>query len=135
MTALRAFRLLFVALLLFVTYMTLTPNPDDTEGEMSIARWIAERLFGDEALGDKVAHFLAYAALAVSAALARLTISGRRMPVVVALALWGVALEIIQGLGGVRVADSTDALANALGAFGGASAATLGRLARAARPA
>ena len=135
MTALRAWRGLFAALFLFVTYMTLTPNPDDTEGGLSITRWIAEFLFGSGALGDKVAHFCAYVALATSAGLAKLVLFGRRAFVVVALASWGVVLEGLQGLGGVRVADATDALANAGGALGGGLLAAAAQKARFWRPA
>lgn len=123
-------RAAFVALFLFVTYMTLTPDPKDTEGEMSIARWIATMLFGTAALGDKVAHFLAYATLSSCGALGRLTLFRRRSAFVVALCGWGVVLEVLQGLGGVRIADAADAAANALGAAAGAVAFAAAETAR-----
>lgn len=129
-------RAVFVALLLFVTYMTLTPNPEETEGELSIARWISELLFGSGAFGDKVAHLLAYAALALSAMAADISVYGRKRFTLLALAAYGVLLEGLQGLGGVRSAEALDALANASGALAGAgahrAAAFLARLRRAA---
>lgn len=122
MTRLAAWRGVFAALLLFVTFMTLTPNPDDTEGEMSIARFIAELLFGSAAFGDKVAHVAAYAALGAAAMFASIRIFGRRLFTLAALIAYGVLLEGLQGLGGVRSADALDALANASGAFAGVAA-------------
>ncbi|MEL7239309.1 MAG: VanZ family protein [Planctomycetota bacterium] len=116
-----AFAFLFIA----VTYLTLTPNPEDTEGGMAITRWIASLLFGGEAMGDKVAHFLAYAALAGSAVLARARFFGRLFFTVAALAAYGAALEGLQGFTGVRTPDPTDALANMLGALSGYPAALL----------
>jgi hypothetical protein len=115
-------RALFVALLVFVTYMTLTPNPDDTEGELSFARWISELLFGTAAFGDKVAHVLAYASLGAAAMFAQIHLAGRAAVTLIALAAYGVLLEALQGLGGVRTADAIDALANASGAVMGAGA-------------
>lgn len=135
MTALRARRLLFAALFIIVTYLTLTPNPDDTEGGLSITRWIAELLFGSGVFGDKVAHFGAYGVLAISAGLAQLSLFGRRSFVIIALAIWGVVLEGLQGLGGVRVADAGDALANAGGALAGAVFVAAAQRIRFSRPA
>lgn len=122
MKRLAVWRALFVALLLFVTYMTLTPNPDDTDGELSIARWISELLFGTSAFGDKVAHVLAYASLGAAAMLGEIRLARRGIVTLAALAAYGVLLEGLQGLGGVRTADAFDALANASGALCGAAA-------------
>ena len=116
-------RALFVFLLVVVTWLTLTPNPDDTESGMAITRWIAERLFGEGAYADKVAHFVAYGALGASAALARLRIAGRAAPAIILLAAYGAVLEGVQGLGGVRDPELADAMANAAGALAGYPAA------------
>lgn len=122
MSRIALWRALFIALLVFVTYMTLTPNPDDTKGELSIARWISELLFGTSAFGDKVAHVLAYASLGAAAMFAQIRLAGRAAGTLVALAAYGVLLEALQGFGGVRTADALDALANASGAIAGAGA-------------
>lgn len=116
MTFLRGARVFFAVLFVFVTYMTLTPNPDDTKTEIDIARWIAMMLFGDGSFADKVAHFVAYGSLGGAAALAQIRIAGRASLAIVALALYGALLEGMQGLGGVRTPDLFDGFANAAGA-------------------
>lgn len=115
----------FAVLFLLVTYLTVTPNPDETELGMELTRWLAALIFGDSALADKIAHFLAYAALGASAALARIRIGGRAFTVVAGLALYGAALEGVQGLGGARDPELADALANSLGAAAGFPAAAV----------
>ena len=107
----------FALLLVFITWQTLTPDPKDTEAGFALARAIARLLFHNENASDKVAHVLAYLSLGASAALAQFSIAGRKWPVVIALACYGVALEFIQGAGGVRTADPADALANFAGAL------------------
>lgn len=115
MTITRWWRVAFVALALFVTWQTLTPDPDDTESGMAIARMIAALIFHSEEMGDKVAHFMAYAALGGSAALGQFRMLGQRAPVIAGIAVYGMALEGLQGLGGVRQPEIADAMANALG--------------------
>ncbi len=110
-------RVVFGVVFACVTWLTLTPNPQDTKSSLAIARFIAEVLFHNQQLGDKVAHFLAYATLGATAAFAHFRIVDRRVPVIVALAAYGGLLEFLQGFGGVRVADFADALANASGAL------------------
>lgn len=119
---LAGWRALFAVLFVVVTYLTLTPDPGDTSGQMSIARWISGFLFGTVALGDKVAHVLAYAALGAAAMSARIFLFGRMTVTLLSLAAYGVLLEALQGLGGVRSADALDALANASGAVAGIGA-------------
>jgi VanZ family protein len=121
----RWWRIAFVALALFVTWQTLTPDPEDTEGGMALARWIAEMLFRSADMGDKVAHFMAYAALGGSASFGQFRMLGQRGPIIAAIAVYGMALEGLQGLGGVREPEIADAMANALGvimSFAGAAA-------------
>lgn len=125
MTVRAAARALFAILLVLVSYLTVTPNPEDVETGMGIARWLAAALFGDAGLGDKLAHFLAYAALGASAALARLRVAGRAAVAVFALALYGAALECVQAFVAPRDADIADAAANALGAAAGYAGAGL----------
>mgnify|MGYP000049967202 CR=1 FL=1 len=115
MTIVRGWRIAFVALALFITWQTLTPDADDTESGMAIARMIAELLFRSAEMGDKVAHFMAYAALGASAAFGQVRLIGRRAPIVAGIAAYGMALEGLQGLGGVRAPELADAAANALG--------------------
>ncbi len=118
-------RVVFGVLIVAVTWLTLTPNPDDTRSGLALTRWLAEVLFRNESLGDKVAHFLVYALLGAAAVWADLTVFSRKWGVAVALALYGVALEGLQGLGGVRAPEFADALANASGAAAGLSGASL----------
>lgn len=115
MSAERWWRAAFVALALFVTWQTLTPDPDETEGSLAIARLIAEVIFHSPEMADKVAHFMAYATLGTTAAMGRLRVVGLRSPVIAAIAVYGMALEGMQGLGGVRAPEFADAAANALG--------------------
>lgn len=118
-------RTIFAALLLLVTFLTLTPNPENTEAGFAFTRWIAALLFGDAGFADKVAHFLAYAALGAAAAWAQLALFTKRRVTALALALYGILLEIIQGLGGVRSPEVADAVANALGAISGLGGAII----------
>lgn len=118
-------RSLFAALFLIVTFLTLTPNPEDTQSGFALARWIARLLFGDTALTDKVAHFLAYGALGATAFWARLDLLQKLWATPLALAVYGAALEGVQGIGGVRSPELADAAANALGAVAGFAGALL----------
>ncbi len=115
----------FVLCLLLVTWLTLTPNPDDTESGMAITRWFARMLFGDEALSDKLAHFGAYGLLGVLALPARVNLLNQKWAAPALLAVYGVLLEGVQGLGGVRTPELADAVANAGGAGAGFVAAWL----------
>jgi VanZ family protein len=115
MRAVRLWRIAFSALAILVTWQTLTPDPDETEGGMAIARIIAVLLFHAPEMGDKVAHFLAYAALGATAALGQIRMLALRAPIIAAIAVYGMALEGLQGLGGVREPELADATANALG--------------------
>ncbi len=110
---------LFIALFAAVTYLTLTPDPDDAEKGFAAARFVAAFLFGDPQLADKVAHFIAYAALGAAAFWAQITVYARKRWAPVLLAAYGVVLEGVQGLGGVRTPELADAIANGLGAFAG----------------
>ncbi|WP_425409926.1 VanZ family protein [Hyphococcus sp.] len=116
-------RVLFVALFLCVTFLTLTPNPVETESGFAFTRWLSSAILGDAENADKIGHFIAYAALAVSAFWARLFLYSRRWATMIGLALYGIALEILQGMGGVRSPELADAIANALGALCGFLAA------------
>lgn len=119
MTVENAARGAFYLLLLFVTWQTLAPDPTESESGIAFARWIASVLFGDVAKADKVAHYCAYAALGFLAALGGVGILGRATFGLAALVLYGAALEFLQGLGGVRVAEWVDAGMNAAGAISG----------------
>lgn len=112
-------RIIFALLFVIVTYLTLTPNPDDTKSGMAITRWLAVLLLGQEDLGDKVAHFAAYGALGTFAVLSRIRFFGATLFTILALAIYGACLEGLQGLAAVRTPELADAVANALGAIGG----------------
>lgn len=121
----------FAALFLTVTYLTLTPNPEDTETGFAVARWVAVFVLGDAGLADKVAHFMAYGALGAAAFWAQIDLFGRRWTLPLALAVYGAALEGVQGFGGVRSPELADAFANFLGVVAGYAGAMI--LARAVR--
>lgn len=112
-------RIVFAALATLVTWLTLTSNPDNTESGFVLARAIAAMVFSDPALADKVAHFLAYAALGAFAFWGRLHMKAFIWLTPLALAAYGGGLELLQGLGGIREAEFADAFANALGACAG----------------
>jgi hypothetical protein len=112
-------RWLFVLLLGAVTFLTVTPAPEQAKVGFDLSDWIARILFGDAKFGDKVAHVAAYAALGATAAAGEIRIAGRAIGTLVALAAYGALLEGVQGLGGVRSADVADGLANLVGAVSG----------------
>ncbi len=118
-------RAIFAVLLAVVTFLTVTPNPVETETGYAITRWISSMLLGEAENADKVGHFLAYATLGAAAFWARLALFSKRWAAALALVFYGAALEGVQGLGGVRTPELADALANALGAFSGFLAASL----------
>jgi VanZ family protein len=82
-------------LIVLVAFLSLTPNPPDTPLEQ----------------GDKIGHFMAYAALMGWWR----QISVRGAALALGFVFMGVALEGLQGLTGYRQADPWDALANTVG--------------------
>lgn len=68
--------------------------------------------------GDKPAHMLGYAALMLWFAQLHRTLAAK-VRIALALVGLGIALEVLQGIGGVRSAEALDALANACGVGGG----------------
>ena len=116
---------LFAALFLLVTYLTLTPNPEETESGFALARWVAVAFFGSEALTDKVAHFMGYGALGASAFWAQIQLLNQRWAIPIALAIYGALLEGAQGIGGVRSPELADGFANMAGAIVGYIAALM----------
>lgn len=112
-------RAVFLLLIVFVTWLTLTSNPDNAESGFALARTIAKILFADKAQADKVAHFLGYGALGAFAFWGRVHFSALIWATPLALAAYGGGLELLQGLGGVRQAELADAVANGLGACAG----------------
>ncbi len=109
-------RAFFVMLLVLVTFLTLTPNPQDSGAGIGFTQWVSAQLFSDPQYSDKIGHFLAYGVLSGAAIVAQIKLFGRFFPVTILLSFYGVLLEVIQGLGGVRSAEVMDALANSLGA-------------------
>lgn len=118
-------RVVFGLLLTLVTFLTLTPNPVETETGFAVTRYLSNLLFGDAKSADKVGHYLAYAVLGLSAYWAQLAFYSKRWAATIGLALYGVALEGLQGLGGVRSPEAADAVANGLGAISGFVAGAL----------
>jgi len=112
-------RVIFVALFAFVTWATLTPNPEDTEGGFKIAEWLATLLFSNAQFADKIAHFLAYSALGFVGFHAKILPANWQYLSLLLLPAYGALLEALQGVGAVREPSVLDAFANASGAFAG----------------
>ena len=121
-------RIIFLCLLVLVTWLTLTPSTDDLDGGMDIMRWISSMLVGTPEWGDKIAHLLAYAALGGSAAASEWGRARVRMTLALGLAIYGFGLEALQGLGQVREMSLHDGVANALGAIVGTVSYPLARM-------
>ena len=123
MTSRLFWRIVFAALFVFITWASLTPDPEQAPGGMALTRWLSMSLFGDARYADKIAHFTAYGALGGAAVFARFAIAGGLAGLAGALALYGALMEGAQRLGGVRTLDIADAAANAAGALTGVLAA------------
>ncbi len=118
-------RVFFVLLAIFVSYVTIAPNPDSASGGLAIARWISEHIFRGAIPHDKIAHFMAYASLGAAAYFARLKLANSYVLTVCAVAIYGAMLEGVQALGGVRSPEMADAAANGLGAVSGFAGASI----------
>ena len=105
-------RLLFSALVLFVGFMSLTPNPDSVGGGYAFMEAISRLLFGSEEYHDKIGHFIAYATLAGVYAQTAWRPFGRQIYGVLWLAAFGLAMELAQGMTTYRELSGTDLLAN-----------------------
>lgn len=105
-------RVFFSVLVLFVTYLSLTPNPSAAGGGVALTRWLAVILFANEDLHDKIAHFIAYGTLAFVYAQTALKPFGRPVYGIVWLAIFGLAMELAQGMTTYRELSGRDLLAN-----------------------
>ncbi|MEO0320801.1 MAG: hypothetical protein AAF199_07925 [Pseudomonadota bacterium] len=121
----------FLALLLtYVTAQSLVPAPDMPDEGAALARWLAALILGGAQHADKITHFLVYALLGFFAGASVPLLPhqlgnkvGRySVYLLLALSLYGLVLEGIQHLGGVRRGDWADAFANILGAIAGVTA-------------
>ena len=112
-------RMLFGAVFVLITYLTLTPNPDEAEKGIAFVRYIAVFLFDDPSVADKIGHFLGYGLLGATAYWAQYLIFDRKRWIPLLLGAYGAVLEGVQGVGGVRSPELADALANAAGALAG----------------
>lgn len=121
MALLAGARLAFAALALIILYLSLIDDPDAVKSGFRITDFVSTLLFGSDAQSDKVAHFLSYLGLGAVGALARVPGFATFAPLTALLAAYGGAIEIAQGLGGVRDADLIDALVNLAGAAAGAA--------------
>ena len=115
-------RILFALLLVIVTYLTVTPNPEEVDAGFALTRYLSEVMFGDAAYSDKVGHFIAYGTLGASAYLTQIAFFGRRWLIALGLCVYGAMLEGVQGQLAARSAELADGLANAGGAVIGFAA-------------
>lgn len=115
-----------VATLIFI--VSLAPDTDDLDPAMSLTEWLSRIVFGTTDLGDKIAHFLAYAALGFFSVLGWGR-SARALTTTLAfIIVYGLLLEILQLIGGSRTGDVLDLLADSLGGLLGMAGAILGVL-------
>ena len=99
--------LIGLILIYMVIFLTLTPNPPGLG------------LMGEIRYGDKIGHFLAYALLIFW--FCQLYFSHRhRLFLAGTFILMGITLEYLQGLGGIRMYEVTDMIANSTGVLIGA---------------
>jgi len=105
-------------MVLIIAYLSLDRSPPGQDSGFALFRWIeavleslAAVLIGDPEQSDKVAHTLAYTALAAVGVFG----FGRVLRVAFLAIGYGLTLEFLQGLGGVRTASLYDALANSMG--------------------
>ncbi|MEO1311093.1 MAG: hypothetical protein AAFV51_09005 [Pseudomonadota bacterium] len=111
-----ALRGLFIVVFIGVTIISLIPNPENAPAGGTMTRWLALLFLGAEQHADKVGHFLAYGALGFLGAASRVRVPRIDALGPAALALWGVVMELGQGLIAARDTEGLDALANSLGA-------------------
>lgn len=109
-----------------IAFLSLSPAPPAPPGTDDFFGWVAAMFLRGPEDADKVSHFCAYAALA-GAAVMGLGDGGRKrlLYLVAGLVAFGGALEVGQGLGGIRQAEGLDLLANAFGIATGAGASLI----------
>lgn len=113
------FRVVSVAIAVAIVCLSLAPEVETPPEAMDLFSIIARAIFGTAEESDKVAHFVAYAALGFSSAIGW----GRSLVayafIAASLIVGGTVMEIIQGLIGYRQADALDFAANTFGVFFG----------------
>ncbi|WOI54821.1 VanZ family protein [Parvularcula sp. LCG005] len=109
-----------VVILVLVTIVSLTPDPEKIGKVMDWSAWIAALVLGDPMSGDKVSHFMAYGALGFFSTLGFTTAKRQAGLVFLALLGYGLLMEVCQGMfTSTRTSDALDFLANNLGALSG----------------
>jgi len=99
------------ALIITIIYLTLTPSPSDLMDNISF--------------GDKIGHFVAYSVLMLW--FCQLYFGFRnRLFLTLAFISMGITLEFLQELGGVRMYEIADMLANSTGVLIGLSLTYVG---------
>ena len=116
-------RLICLVLIVFITWVTLTPDTEHLDGSGGITKWLSALLFGSEEYSDKIGHFSAYAALGFCLLPGKLKLFNRSTIVLALLAIYGGGLELLQNMSENREASIADALANTLGLVLGSSVA------------
>jgi VanZ family protein len=122
MRALIAARAAFILWAAAVAYLSLTEDTQTIDASFDLVRRIA-MLLGNEELSDKIGHFLSYFALGALAVATKYRVFATWFVAVAVLAGYGLAIEGLQGIGGVRTPDLYDGLADTLGATTGAGLA------------
>ncbi len=104
-----------VTIAVLIAFVSLTPSPDDLAPANDWSRWVAEWVLGDPMKGDKVSHFLAYAALGCFSGLGWNRPYGRGFIAGAIVFGYSGAMEILQGFVATRTSDPADMMANGLG--------------------
>lgn len=105
----------FFLLLVVIIVLSLIPNPENLGVDMNFFERLADLIFGNPALGDKISHFMAYLALAGAGTAGRVRPFGRIIFLFLSLLILGGGLELAQGLVAIRTPDGADMIANFIG--------------------
>lgn len=106
---------LFFVFLGVVIIFSLIPAQDDIPGANDIFSILGKWLLGDPNLGDKIAHFVAYASVSATAIWGRVKLFGYAAATMLGLLLLGAGLEFAQGMLSGRHPDFLDFIANSVG--------------------
>ena len=112
-------RLATVVLTVAVMVLSLIPNPDDLTSASEFSTWLATLLLGDASQGDKISHFIAYAAISMAGVMGFARSVRSVILVFVFAILFGGLMELLQGMVDERQRDAYDFGANSLGALAG----------------
>ena len=119
-------RLMFWLFFLFLGILilfSLVPAQDDIPGANDIFSILGKIILGNPNMGDKIAHFVAYASVGATAFWGQVRLFGRVSATMVGLLILGGLLEFAQGSLSGRHPDFLDFIANSVGVASGLACA------------